>query len=92
VRTLKPVVKGTSVRVDVQAPAAGRIALTGARVRSLSRTVTKEGPARMAVQLTSDARKVLARRKRVRVSLKVTFRPAGGGAPSTAGLTVTVKR
>ncbi|HWT92475.1 MAG TPA: hypothetical protein VN238_05730, partial [Solirubrobacteraceae bacterium] len=92
VRVLRPKAKGQSVRVDVQAPAAGRLSVTGERVRSLSRTVTKAGSARMAVQLTSDARKILTRRKRVKVALKVTFRPAGGGAASSARLTVTVKR
>ena len=50
-RVAKKVVRGSTVRVDVVAPAKGRITVSGAHVRTGARSVTKAGTYGVAVTL-----------------------------------------
>jgi hypothetical protein len=74
----------------VKVPDAGRIAVRGSLVRSLSRSVRKAGTYRLRVRLTARARRSLEHRHVLRLRLRVVYRSVGG-ASSTASLSIRVK-
>ncbi|HEY4895527.1 MAG TPA: hypothetical protein VII01_05515, partial [Solirubrobacteraceae bacterium] len=82
------IIAGT-YRFTVSVPGRGRIAITGAQLRTLRRTVTRAGTYRFAVSLKPRARSALRRRHTLGVRLRVGFAPAAGRA-SSALLTLTV--
>jgi hypothetical protein len=91
IKVLSRVVHGSTFLLTVSVPGKGRIAITGAQLRTLRRTVTRAGTYRFAVSLKPRARSALRRRHTLGVRLRVGFAPAAGRA-SSALLTLTVKR
>lgn len=83
-------VRGTRVVLTVDAPGAGRLAVTGKSVASSTRRSTKAGRYRVAVSLRARTRKALARRGTVKARVSVTFTPTLG-ASSRSKLTLTFK-
>jgi Ca2+-binding RTX toxin-like protein len=84
------------IHLRVTAPGAGTIrARAGARhIRVAHRSLRVRGArtARLTLQPSRAARRALARRARLRVTLRVAFRPRGGRAVSTASGTATLRR
>ena len=74
----------------VRVPSAGRITASGTHVRTVRRTATTAGAYRLTVTLTAKAKRSLARHKKLKVSVKVGFTPAGEKS-SNATLSLTVK-
>ena len=84
--------------VDV-APAGASVrgaALTSAKstpaFKKLRKTAKAAGPVTFSLKLSPAARKKLARKKRLVVSIKVTFTPKGGGKKVTKTTKVTLRK
>lgn len=84
-------IRGGRFVVTVKVPAAGRIWIAGAAVRTAARRVARAGSYRIAVRLTRRAERALRRRHRLRVHLRVAYAPSAGGR-SSVSLSITVKR
>ncbi|HEX5923312.1 MAG TPA: hypothetical protein VFY45_05740 [Baekduia sp.] len=81
-------VRGTSAVLKVQAPAAGTIIASGARLVAASKRTTTADATSVTVRLSRAAQKTLARKRKLVVKVAVRFRPATGAA-SVASVTVT---
>jgi hypothetical protein len=89
-------------------PSAGRLTLTWRLVKPRAASANKPskrpvvgrgslardsaGCAQIRVQLTVEGRRLLRRVGAVRIALEATFRPAGGGRPTSVDRTVTLRR
>jgi hypothetical protein len=73
--------KGTlEVTVTIARP--GRVSVTGAGLRSVAKNYTKTGTIKVTVALTPTAKRSLARKGRLRLSVRVGFTPKSGAASS----------
>lgn len=81
-----------SVVIRVQAPAAGRLAVRGARLRTANRTVGGPGTLSLRVKPSTRGRALLARRGRALVRARLTFTPVGGSPQSQTQAIVLRKR
>jgi hypothetical protein len=93
-------VSGTSIRVSLQLPGAGKVVVAsstkpkkGKAITLAAKTVTaaRSGTQTVTVALSAKAKKALKKDKKLKVTLKVTFTPAGGSA-NTVSKAVTVKQ
>lgn len=84
-------VTGSAAKLKVRVPGAGRIAVTGSSVRRTGRSVSKAGAYTMEIRLSSRARKLLRKRKKLRLSAQVSYRAKGGQSASTT-VKVTFKQ
>jgi hypothetical protein len=93
VKLLRHAVRGSSFLLTVSVPAKGQIAITGNGVGPLRRSLARAGSYRFAVSLTAKARAALHRRHghKMTIHLHIAYTPASG-PPSSANLTLTVKR
>jgi hypothetical protein len=81
-------IRGSAGSVRVRVPAKGRIVISGSRLRSSSVTARAAGSYEVAVRLTAQGRRVLARRGRVQVRVRVRLVPREGASRTVrAGLT-----
>ncbi|HEV7493067.1 hypothetical protein [Baekduia sp.] len=80
VTVVKRPVRGTHFTISVKAPAKGRITITGAGIRTARKSVGKAGTFKIEVALTARERRALARKRRLKLALRVTFAPASGSA------------
>jgi hypothetical protein len=80
--------RGTVATLRVTVSAAGAIRLSGASVRSVTRTAGRSGTYVVKAVLTPRARRSLARHKAWRAGVRVAFTPRGGRA-TTRRLTIT---
>lgn len=87
VKILSHRVKGKSVTLVIGVPAAGKLALGGSGVKSVSRQATKAERVTLRTTLTKARRASLRGRRHLRVKLKASFKIAGGASSSA---TVTV--
>lgn len=85
------VVTGSAARLKVRVPGAGRISVAGPSVRRTYRSVSKAGTYTVRIALRSRASKLLRKRKRLRVSARVSYRAQGGQLVSKA-IKVTFKQ
>lgn len=76
-------ISGTAGKLAVTVPARGKLAVSGARLRSASMRVTKPGSVRLTVRLSASAAKTLRRQRRLVVSARVTYTPSAGGSSTT---------
>jgi hypothetical protein len=83
-------VVGSTARLRVKVPGAGRIAVSGASVRSTGRGTSKAATYRVRVALKPKAKRKLEQRRKLTARVKVAFRPSGGRAVSKT-VTVTFK-
>lgn len=70
--------RGSVARLRVRVSGAGRIVVTGGKVRRAGRRSARAGNVAVAVRLKPAARRQLARRGRLRTSVRVVFRSADG--------------
>ena len=84
-------VTGSRATVRVTVPAAGAIAWSGSGVLKGRRTAAKAASYSVGVGLTAQAKRTLARRGTVKVTVRVVFTPQTGRA-ATASVPVTFKR
>jgi hypothetical protein len=90
VRLLRKTVKGSVLSLTVRASGRGTITVSGSRLVTMRKTVTRAGTYRLRVPLSASGRKALRHRGRLAVPLRVSFDPSSG--PSVvARATVTVK-
>jgi hypothetical protein len=82
-------VRGTTFVVRVRVPGAGRVAISGAGVGTLGRSVARAGSYALRVALAPAARRALRRRHRLAVMLRVAYDPPGASA-AVASFRVTV--
>lgn len=75
-------VTGVSSTLRVRVPGAGRIAVSGAAVRKVRRAAPKAGNYKLRVTLTPKAKRQLAKRKSLRVGLRLTYRSEDGQSVS----------
>ena len=83
-------VRGARFLIAVKAPGPGRLTISGAEIGTVSRTVTHAGTDKLRVALTRKAGMLLARRHRLRLTLRVRYAPPGAGA-QTAIVRLLVK-
>ena len=88
--------QGGRIVVGLAAPAAGKVTVAATAKRRVrfalaSRTVAAAGPVKLTLRPTPAAKRMLRRGRRVKVSLRVTFTPRDGGAPSSAVATRRVR-
>lgn len=77
VKWRKPVL-GTVARLRVRVPEAGRISMTGPRVRRRVKRVSKGGTYPLKVALRAGAKRSLAKRKRLRLDIRIAYRTSDG--------------
>ena len=81
----------SGVRLDLTTSGAGRLRATGSGLAPAARSFAQRGTYRLQVGLSAAARRTLARRGRVKVTVHVRFTPTFGAAAS-ATTTLTVHR
>jgi hypothetical protein len=84
-------VRGVAARLRVKVPGAGRIAVSGALVRSTGRTTSKAAAYKLKVVLSANAKRKLEQKRKLTARIKVAFRPTGGRLVSKT-VTVTFKQ
>jgi len=82
-------VRGSTFLVRVQVPGKGRITISGAGIKRVSDLMRRAGPYAVKVTLTAKARGQLARKHKLRLAVRVSYTPTGGGSQS-ASLRLTV--
>jgi hypothetical protein len=85
---LRHTVSGDAFAITVSVPAAGTIAVSGDWVKGVRRSVSHAGSYRLIVNLTEGARRTLARRKHLPVTVTVRYL-AGSGTPSAVTVHAT---
>jgi hypothetical protein len=74
---------GRVLRIAVRASRAGRVTVTGARVRKTVLTFSKAGRRVIVVPLSKKARALRRAKRKLKVSVRVTLVGKGGGSAST---------
>jgi Ca2+-binding RTX toxin-like protein len=81
--------------VKVTAPGAGKVTVSVKKGRTVvaqgSKSATAAGNVSVTAKFTKAARKSLKRSRKVKLSVVVTFAPAGGGAKQSASAALTLK-
>jgi hypothetical protein len=90
VRILRKTVRGSVLSLTVRASGRGTITISGARLVTTRKTVTRAGTYRLRVRLSASGRRTLRHKRRLSVPLRVSFDPSSGPAVA-ARATVTVK-
>jgi YVTN family beta-propeller protein len=78
--------KGTA-KLTVRVPAAGKLIVSGKKVRKAQRSAKKAGKVVLNIRPKPKAKKQLAKKGSAKVRIKVKFRPTGG-TPRTKGKTL----
>lgn len=90
VRAVRTTSRWLKLRVDT--PKAGRIRVSGARVRTTTRTAKRAATYTVQVPLNATAQRLVARGRTVKVSLRVQFTPSGAKKSSQASTSVSIKK
>lgn len=90
VRVTRTAVRGSSLRLTIEVPARGKLTIAGVDVKRLTKSAGRAGSYGLTVHLTGRAAKRLRQKRRLRVAVKVAYRP-GSGKSSSASVSVTVK-
>jgi len=84
------------LRLTVPAPgtvrAGARAGRSGTRVASRSLTVAKAGAVKLTLTPSRAAKRALRHRKRLKVSVRIAFKPRGGAAATTLTRSVTLRK
>jgi hypothetical protein len=91
VSIVKRSVRGFGFQLSVKVSAKGQIAITGAGIKTLRRSVARAGTYSFAVSMTAKARSALKHKHKRTLRLRVGFTPAQG-QPASVTIPVTVKR
>lgn len=84
-------VRGTQARLSIRTPAAGAISVSGSRLATSRRSVTKAGTYTVTVRLTARAKRQLRRARSLKASVRVRFTPEQGRS-TTVNVSLTFKR
>jgi hypothetical protein len=84
-------VRGSSVKVKVRVPGAGRVSLSGSGLRAVSRSLKRASSATLTVKLSARSQRLLKRRSSLRLRLTVRYASATGGTQSKR-VTLTFRR
>ena len=93
-------VSGTTIRLSLQLPGAGKVAIASTtkpkkgktiKLATKNMTITKSGAQTITISLSSKAKSALRKDKKLKIAMKVTFTPNGGTA-KTISRNVTVKQ
>lgn len=84
-------VTGAAARLRVRVPGAGRVSLAGSSVRRARKSASKAGVYTLRIALKPRARKLLRKKKRLRVSARVSYLAADGQSASRT-IKVTFKQ
>lgn len=90
VRSVRTASSRVTVRVD--APAAGRLRVSGANVRTVNRSVKKAGTYTLRVPLRAAAKRRVTSGRTVRVGLRTEFRPRAAGKSQRVTTSVSVRK
>ena len=90
IKLLTKTVRGPRFLVKVRVPGIGTIAITGAGIRTTRKSVGKAATYNLRVVLTSKEKRLLARKHKLRLTLRVAYTPAGGSTQDTR-LMLTVR-
>jgi hypothetical protein len=82
---------GSAATLKVRVPDGGKISVTGASLRPASVSAAKAGTYSVKVALTARAKTTLKKKKSVKVSVQVTYRPSDDQSASTT-VSVTFKQ
>lgn len=83
-------VKGTTARLAVRVPGAGRVSLSGAGIKATKKSVGKAQTVNVTVTLSAKAKATLRKKHRLVVSARVGYVPKSGAASSvTVRITFT---
>ena len=81
--TAKKTVTGRSFVLAVKVPGKGTVTIAGASVATAVKSVSKAGTYKLTVKLRAKARRALLRKKKMKVAVRVAFKPANGTASTT---------
>jgi hypothetical protein len=89
----KTSVKGSTASLSVSVPGPGKLQSTSAKTPATSQTLSRASSAQLSLHLSKAAKKSLAKAhsKKLTVTLRVSFTPAGGTSASRT-LNITFKR
>lgn len=87
---LSRVARGSTFLLAVKVPAGGRVTISGAGTGTVSKSVANAGTYTLRVTLTAKERKLLARKRGLKLELRVVYAPTGGSASATS-VSITVK-
>jgi hypothetical protein len=82
VKILRHKVKGHTLTLTVSTPSAGRITVTAAHAKRVSKKVAKAGTTTLKVPLTKAGIASAKRHRKLNVQVKVAFKPLSGAASS----------
>lgn len=82
--------RGSEFTLSVKVPAKGRVTITGAEVKRVSKSVSRAGTYKLVVKLTAKTKRRLKDRRKLRVAVKVAYEP-GSGKSSSATVAVELK-
>lgn len=75
-------VRGARFGLRVKIPGKGRVTITGASVTKVSKSFAKAGTKQLTVRLTKRARFELKHKRRMKIRVKVAYKPAAGKSSS----------
>ena len=81
--------KGSTVTLVIKAPGKGKVTVSGSGVSTAGKSVGASGTYTLKLTLGKKARSAIKHHKKVKVKLRVAFKPSNGVA-SSANITVTV--
>jgi hypothetical protein len=84
VRVTSRAVHGPLFAVVVRVPGRGRVTIAGAGIRTVHVALRRAGTFRIGVALTPRARSALRHRRRLRLSVRVSYAPTDGSASSVS--------
>jgi hypothetical protein len=90
VKVISAKVKGATASLTVQIPAAGRLAVSGSRLKHAARMLKQAGRTTVEVGLTTAGLASLHSHHRLKVKLKASFTPSTGSG-SSASTTLTFR-
>jgi len=90
VQITKQSVKGSTVTLSVKVPAKGAISVSGSGLKTVKRSVSKSATYTLKLTFTTAGKASLRRHHRLKVKIKVVFKPSTGSS-SSATKTVTFK-
>lgn len=90
VRLVRRTIRGAAIGLRVTVAQRGEIRISGAAIRTVSRSVSHGGTYTVTVHLTGNAKSRLKRKRKLRLTLSVRYAPSAGGA-STVNVNLSAK-
>jgi sugar lactone lactonase YvrE len=84
--------KHGTAKLTVRVPGPGRLVLSGKKVQQVKKKATKAGQVRLPIRPKRAARRQLSKKHRLKVKIKVVYRPEGGTASAKSRRLSLIKR